>query len=396
MANSNTSTSIKQWKRTVDDKLCTIEAQVKEINKRVELLLKTARVPKHRTRLPATRKPLSFSDLDIRQLQHLQEAIKVNLCTFVDDLSLEGGEVLDRLVEENCINDEEYHSIRSRSTPKDKCRLLMVKIKNKAPHVILQFLKILKEQPVNAHIVQKVNESLEQISKTKATRKCLICVMKATVDIRDIADELLSKEMIQDELYEEIVQAESPQNLRTQFWECIIEHIKNSSDQRKDIEVLEDCLNKEYSHIASCLADVECHAIFQCCFCTYHGRNKGTRQRESFFETDTDASTTSERPELSDTDSLLSSFNSFHEEAAVFIRPTVVRATDRLNLRSKKIQEINHFLRHDYNPNKMLNDAEKTHVKRTASRKSREVLSDIEEVTDEITSPTQDTQSTWL
>ncbi|WAQ96162.1 hypothetical protein MAR_028852, partial [Mya arenaria] len=213
MANSNTSTSIKQWKRTVDDKLCTIEAQVKEINKRVELLLKTARVPKHRTRLPATRKPLSFSDLDIRQLQHLQEAIKVNLCTFVDDLSLEGGEVLDRLVEENCINDEEYHSIRSRSTPKDKCRLLMVKIKNKAPHVILQFLKILKEQPVNAHIVQKVNESLEQISKTKATRKCLICVMKATVDIRDIADELLSKEMIQDELYEEIVQAESPQNL---------------------------------------------------------------------------------------------------------------------------------------------------------------------------------------
>ncbi|XP_052819404.1 uncharacterized protein LOC128245316 [Mya arenaria] len=388
MANSNS--SIEQWTRTVDKKLGNLETQIKEINKNVEILLKTVKAPKPRTRRSNTRKPLDFPDLDIRQLQHLQEAIKVNLCAFVDNLTLEGGEVLDRLVEESCINDEEYHSIRARSTPKDKCRLLMVKIKNKAPHVIQKFLKVLEDEPVNAHIVQKVNESLEQITKTKATRKCLICIMKATVDIKDIADELLSKEMIQDELYEEIVQAESPQNLRPHFWECIIEHIKGSSDQRNDIKVLIECLKKQYSHIASCLTDVECHTVLQCCFCTYRRRNKGKRLRESYFENETDASATSERSEFSDSESLQSSYYGYHEEEEVTMRPKERRSADR----KKKIQEFNTFLKNDYNPNEMLKDAEETDVKQTASRKSRVVFYDIKEVNDEKTSPTHETSVT--
>ncbi|XP_052776627.1 uncharacterized protein LOC128214276 [Mya arenaria] len=278
---------------------------------------------------------LDFPDLDLIQLQHLQEAIKVNLCAFVDDLSLEGGEVLDRLV------DEEYYSIRCRSTPRDM-----------------------------------------------STR---ICIMKATVDIRDIADALLSKEMIQDELYEEIVQAESPQNLRPHFWECIIEHIKGSSDQRNDIKVLIECLKKQYSHIASCLTDVECHTVLQCCFCTYRRRNKGKRLRESYyFQTETDASATSERSEFSDSESLESSYYSYHGEEEVTMRPKERRSTDR----KKKIQEFNTFLRNDYNPNKMLKDAEETDVKQTASRKSRVVLFDIKEVNDEKTGPTHETSVT--
>jgi len=183
----------------------------------------------------------------------MQQALLQNFNWLVTNISLAGGGLLDRLFEVGCLTEDEYFSVNNRSTENDKCRFLISKVKNRGPHIIHAFLNTLAEDTANVESVRRVNESLDTLSTRNTSQKCLLCLMKATVEIRDVYDDLLTNGLITVELYDEILESESPQSKKQEFWECVFKAIRESSDCQHSIEVLKESMNKKYDHISSLL-----------------------------------------------------------------------------------------------------------------------------------------------
>ena len=230
----------------------------------------------------------------------MQQALVQNFNWLVTNISLAGGELLDRLFEVGCLTEDEYFSVNSRPTESDKCRLLIFKMKNRGPHIIDVFLNTLADDTANVDIVRRVNESLDTLSTRKNSQKCFLCLMKATVEIRDVYDDLLTDGLITDELYGEILQSESPQSKKEDFWECVLNTIKESPDSQQSLKVLERSISKKYDHISSLLETLRNPLDVQCCYCRGPSRRSRHRPRDSYYTDASDMSTTSEHADVPD------------------------------------------------------------------------------------------------
>jgi len=304
----------------------------------------------------------------------MQQALVQNFNWLVTNLSLAGGGLLDRLFEVGCLTEDEYFSVNNRSTESDKCRLLIFKMKNRGPHIIDVFLNILAEDKANVEIVRRVNESLDTLSTRTISQKCFLCLMKATVEIRDVYDDLLTDGLITDELYGEILQSESPQSKKEEFWECVLNVIRDSPDRQQLFKVLERSISKKYDHISSLLETLRNPLDVQCCYCRVPSRRSRHRPRDSFYNDASDISTTSEHADVPDSRrSSMLSVESRGMDDEVQHRDQNRTTQDRLRSRKQKISEARTIILNHPHSLSMV-----SHKEGSSSFKRR-MLSDIDE-----------------
>ncbi|KAH3870032.1 hypothetical protein DPMN_033211 [Dreissena polymorpha] len=310
------------------------------------------------TKKPKPKKKKCFSptkagppsvELDLSKLVHMQEALRVNFSLF-RDLCLDDGHILDRLLECDCICLDEYQDIRSRHTNNEQFRVLLFKLRNRAPYIINIFLNVIHEDPAYEELYFKFSASLCQITNENRHRtKCAVCVLKATVDIKDIVDALWSAKIISDEIFERVVDQDNSYTLKTLFWENIANSMRDSEEKKK--QVIES-LEAKYAYLYPGLKDKQGRLLsLECCYCRYQ-RPQIRERKTDLYGSVSDMSTTSEYVANYGTDSYPSSicvdsgddcFDDDYDDVSYRVQSR--SATIRMKQRRDKIQLANTLLR---------------------------------------------------
>lgn len=107
---------------------------------------------------------------DMSGLLEQQEALRVHIEDFQKHLNMNDKELFDELIQKKCLTLDDYYSIKSRGSPCEKGRLLIVKIKDSAPKIIDTFLTLLEARPAYKHLSDVVKK-LWLISRLKVKKR---------------------------------------------------------------------------------------------------------------------------------------------------------------------------------------------------------------------------------
>ncbi|KAH3870040.1 uncharacterized protein LOC127868159 isoform X2 [Dreissena polymorpha] len=338
-------------KESMDTRIRNIEADIGSIKTTMNEILRFVS-PKTKANqkrcFSSSKAGRSTSGFDLSKQVYLQEALRRNLSLFVNDLCLD-GDILDRLYAGGCINSEDFQTIKSKKNENDKVRVLVLKLKNRAPRVINTFLQILAEDEAHEVLLSKFNDSLVRIQKEKRNRsKCAVCVMKENVDIKDIAGSLWEEILIPDDIIERLfINEDSSQTLRNSFWEYVAEMLKESEENMLKVIA---ALTQNYDYLVPFLKDDKGNMLLlDCCYCRHQRTNLHPRPKNVCSSIISNESNTSEREGGDNSGSFASvqssicmAFSSvMNHDAEVTKRNTNVSSKHRLENRKKRINELN-------------------------------------------------------
>jgi hypothetical protein len=222
---------------------------------------------------------------------HLPQALQKNINKFTDNVLFKTTNIPDELIASECLSEDECSHITSKTTYKEQVRLLVRKIKSRGPQVIEKFLEIVgKDHPDLSQEVHKTLEAIVNESKQKPV--CVICVMRLTVDLKDVVDDLWSAEIISDDVYGDILDCESIHENRNILWDNIINSINNSEEPNRSLDILVHALESKYKHIVEYLRETPERPTLNCSCCKR--RKVRSRATCSDIGSLTDLSTTSE------------------------------------------------------------------------------------------------------
>ena len=191
----------------------------------------------------------SLLESEISRLVHLPAALKDNIVELVDNLTIGNTGLADRLMEEDCLSEDEYSHIRSQSSEKDKVRQLLRKIKARGPEAIQTLLDIIHSD--KPELVEKVHHSLKKIQEqNKQSTLCPICLMTTSVNLKDIADHLWKENIIDDDVYGEIIDFENLHTHKQFAWSFIRTSINTSEDPTHARNILIGALEPKYRYIS--------------------------------------------------------------------------------------------------------------------------------------------------
>lgn len=225
-------------------------------------------------------------------LLHLPNALQANISVFTSDLDVsKETSILDKLLEKECLSEYDYERVLSKQTSADQVRLLVRKIKDRGSKVIETFLEILDESEVYKFLVQKVRDSVEKIAQAQKDKPlCVVCLMRLSVDIKDIFDYFWKENMISDEMHGQITESESMYQYRSAFWDEVLYSINGLQTPQMAFDVLKEALGGSYSYLVDYLKQVSRRTVE--CFCCRR-RNLRPRPGKSFYESESEYSTTS-------------------------------------------------------------------------------------------------------
>lgn len=230
---------------------------------------------------------------DVSKLLHLPQALQKNINKFVDQLLVRSTSIPDDLIAEDCLSENECEVIRDKPSPKDQARMLIRKIQNRGPLVITKFLEIVgKNHP---ELQQEVNSTLEKlVNEHKNKPMCVICVMKQTVDLKDIGDSLWSENIISNDVHGDIYDNPSVHNSRQIYWDHITNSVNSFEDPGVAFDILKRALEAKYKHIVEYLNQTSDKPPLSCFCC----KPRRIRQRDRVLSdsgSQTEYSTTSSR-----------------------------------------------------------------------------------------------------
>lgn len=164
-------------------------------------------------------------------------------------------------------------------------------MKARPPEVIVKFLDIVgKNHP---ELPKCVYDSAETIEKENIQRpKCVICVIEASVDLKDIGDYLWESGIISDAIYDDICECEHFHTYRQLLWRNVLNTINNSEYLTEAKGILVKSLTSKYDHLIGLLEEIPEKQPLTC-YCRIKRR---VRQRPEHldFGSQTDLSTTSD------------------------------------------------------------------------------------------------------
>lgn len=288
----------------INQRLDGIETQLYTVIKNQEFMMRNLsrltkkEKAKDQKRPPAQDKNLTKtnrpSSSDVSKLLHLPEALQRNIIKFTEDVLFSSSNIRDDLVATECLSEDECGVIASKSSSKDQARLLIRKIKGRGPAVIRQFLEIVRKD--HRHLTDAVDSSLEEIEKENQSKpKCVICVMKISVDLKDISDYLWQSSIISDDLYEDICDCENIHRNKPLLWRQVTDAINHYENPVEAIDILVKALQPKYQHIVKYLQEVPDRPALNCLCCNSKRRRTRPRPPASNFGSQTDVSTTSAR-----------------------------------------------------------------------------------------------------
>lgn len=135
----------------------------------------------------------------------LRKALQQNIVLLVENLPCSENDILDMLIENECLTETECSDLRDTGSRKDRVRNLVRKIKGRSFRVIKTFVESLQKfHPDVAASIWLVYEKMTK-DKINYNRQCAFCMLKRSVDVKFLADHLWGDGVISDELYDDIV-----------------------------------------------------------------------------------------------------------------------------------------------------------------------------------------------
>ncbi|XP_052781529.1 uncharacterized protein LOC128218042 isoform X2 [Mya arenaria] len=225
-------------------------------------------------------------------LQNLPEALQEHIVHFTDDLVFK--DVLrDKIIEKDCLSEEDCEQIDSKLTTRDQTRLLIKKLKDRGPIVIGNFLAILQEDVAYKHLAEMVNESIIHISEQYRDTQCVVCVLRTHVDVKDVGDLLWKNRVIPDRVWDSIVDLDSTYCNRIMIWDEIFLCMNACKNVDEVKDILIESIEKKYPDVTEFIKQIPSKQTMSCC-CL---RRRSLRQKRSnSYGSTSDISTTSEIP----------------------------------------------------------------------------------------------------
>lgn len=131
----------------------------------------------------------------------------------VDSLPYTEADVLDMLIERECLTETECCDLRYTGSRKDVVRNLIRIIKGRSFKVMKEFVDCVKS--LHPEIAASIWQSYKKLMKENKnySKVCTFCFLKRSVDLKFLADHTWSIGAISDDLYDEIVGGGSCANI---------------------------------------------------------------------------------------------------------------------------------------------------------------------------------------
>ena len=179
------------------------------------------------------------------------KAIQRHINNILDSIIFTGSQLPDDLISEQCLTETECSTIREKSDLRDQLRNLVVIIKTRDLRVLMKFLGCLKKQ--SGQLVEIIKQTAEAYNKEGyKERNCLMCRIKRNINIKNVADQLWGNDLIEDEIFIEIVHCDRPVGTQDFVWEKLLETLAQNGSSRQALETIEHFLKQKdhYNYLA--------------------------------------------------------------------------------------------------------------------------------------------------
>lgn len=171
----------------------------------------------------------------------------------VKDIDLENTDLLDDLQTGECLTSDEAAEIIRKPARRDQVRKLILQLRRKSGKKFTVFLEKLQKTSNYPHIAKNLMESYNrkntEFSKSTPDPRCLVCILKQDVQVKDVIDKVYSNGLMSTETFELTLDVGESDN--GMIWDMILTQIKHSGDPRKARQVLQEALARKYEHISA-------------------------------------------------------------------------------------------------------------------------------------------------
>ena len=204
------------------------------------------------------------------------------------------GELRDQVLQRGCLSADDCEMIDGRASFSDQVRLLVKKLKSRGPMLIKAFLDILNEDAAYQHLVTKVYASFDRLKQETPDRaRCVVCVVRSTVDVKDVGDQLWESKAISDDVWDRIVEVDNVYSSREVLWDEIFAALNSSDDFEKKKEILTKSIESKYPDIVQYIKSIPVNQKLSCCCMKRRRLRRGVFDHR-FSGSVSDVSTTSE------------------------------------------------------------------------------------------------------
>ncbi|VDI20417.1 Hypothetical predicted protein [Mytilus galloprovincialis] len=182
-----------------------------------------------------------------------KEVLQECLEQMVKDIDLENTDLLDDLQTAECLTSDEAVEIIRKPSRRDQVRKLVLHLGRKSSERFSVFLENIQKTSNYPHLaenlMQSYNRRKNRVTNLSSVPKCLVCVLKQDVFVKDVIDKLYSNGLVSLETFELVI--DQVENDNKMNWEIILTQLKRSRDPRKARQVLQEALSKKYEHISA-------------------------------------------------------------------------------------------------------------------------------------------------
>ncbi|KAL3856409.1 hypothetical protein ACJMK2_011174 [Sinanodonta woodiana] len=155
---------------------------------------------------------------DLNKQYCISKAIQKNITNLIDVLPYQTSKLQDFLLQsESCLTENENDLIKKQPTRRDQIRQLIRFIKRRSFKAISKFLHYSRDY--SPEVIDLIWKTYDQLMKEGVKEKrCIYCRMTNAVDIKDVADYAYEKEVLSDELHQQMTDCMYGVGAQTQLW----------------------------------------------------------------------------------------------------------------------------------------------------------------------------------
>ena len=178
-----------------------------------------------------------------------RECLMEKLTDMVKDMDLGNTNLMDELLNNECLTQDEASEITLTTSRKDQIRKLIVLFAKRGRGNFVKFLEVIGRKHQYPDIARELREIYVKKTTEGRSTECLLCVIKRDVDIRDVVDHLCRHKIIDVEFLDLLISGKS--GTQNSLWEIVFSNIDKSTNRKENIHYLQEALSRKYDSLAS-------------------------------------------------------------------------------------------------------------------------------------------------
>ena len=162
----------------------------------------------------------------------LAQALQANIRYIVDSLHFTESNLPDQLISSGQITEDECSQIRNIRSRKDQIRYLINRTKGRDLKDIKTVIELIRSQIPD--VVDKIYEQFEENKYNHVRcRTCALCQCFTAIDIKDVIDDIWSKQAVSDGFYNKVILSTDPRGCQTDLWKQLIDSLNRQEGETK-------------------------------------------------------------------------------------------------------------------------------------------------------------------